>query len=340
MRILGLYQYPEHVCFRYRLRAFRPYLEKAGHEVQFRGWPKWWLLEPRFVGELRAADLVIVQRRLLSDWRLQRLRQAARALAFDFDDAVFRRESCAPRGADSARRRARFARMVRAADLVVAGNRFLRAEAMKWTACERVHVVPTCLDPDNYPHAPHNVNAPCRLVWIGSHSTLRGLEKIAKWLDLLGKTIPRLNLKVICDRTLRLRHLPTTFCPWDESTEAADLAGADIGISWLPADTWSQGKCGLKVLQYMAAGLPVVANPIGVQADLVRHGETGFLAETADEWHEAVARLAADPCLRQRMGALARRLVARDYHVTQGAAAWLDLLKSLRPTTAAAMPRG
>src|SRR3974390_865804 len=105
MRILGLYQYPEHVCFRYRLRAHRPYFEQAGHEVHFRGWPSWWLLEPQFIEELRAADLVIVQRRLLSEWRLQRLRQAVKTLAFDFDDAVYRRESCARRGAQSARRR-------------------------------------------------------------------------------------------------------------------------------------------------------------------------------------------------------------------------------------------
>ncbi len=208
---------------------------------------------------------------------------------------------------------------------------------MKWS--EHVHVVPTCLDTAKYAAALHRAGeAACRLVWIGSQSTLRGLEKIGNWLDLLGKTIPRLNLKVICDRPLRLRDLPTSFCPWNEDTEAAELAAADIGISWLPPDAWSQGKCGLKILQYMASGLPVVANPIGVQAELVRHGETGFLAETAQEWQEAVARLAADPCLRQRMGARARRLVSRDYHVTQGAAAWLDLLKSLCPSTAAALP--
>ena len=34
-------------------------------------------------------------------------------------------------------------------------------------------------------------------------------------------------------------------------------------MSWLPDDLWSRGKCGLKVLQYQAAGLPVVANPVG-----------------------------------------------------------------------------
>ena len=64
--------------------------------------------------------------------------------------------------------------------------------------------------------------------------------------------------------------------PWTEASEAVEIAGADIGISWMPDDAWSRGKCGLKVLQYLAAGLPVVANPVGVQIEMVRHGETGF----------------------------------------------------------------
>jgi glycosyltransferase involved in cell wall biosynthesis len=146
-------------------------------------------------------------------------------------------------------------------------------------------------------------------------------------------------LKVICDRSLKLAHLPIRFCPWDQATEAQELANADIGISWLPPDAWSQGKCGLKVLQYMAAGLPVVANPVGVQATLVRHGQNGLLAETAGQWLAGIRQLAADPQLRQRMGTNGQGLVARGFHVTQGAAAWLELLKTFRHSRVAALPR-
>ena len=73
-------------------------------------------------------------------------------------------------------------------------------------------------------------------------------------------------------------------------------------MSWLPDDLWSRGKCGLKVLQYQAAGLPVVANPVGCQAEMIRPGENGFLATTPDEWVDAVRQLAGDPELRRRMG--------------------------------------
>src|SRR5262249_38844418 len=128
---------------------------------------------------------------------------------------------------------------------------------------------------------------------------------------------------------LQLTHLPVTFVPWSEATEAAELAEADIGINWLPDDLWSQGKCGLKILQYMAAGLPVVANAVGVQADLVRHGETGLAAENASDWLSAIETLARDPVLRRRLGQAGRQRVLDDFSVERGAALWLQVLANL-----------
>src|SRR5262249_22301961 len=101
-------------------------------------------------------------------------------------------------------------------------------------------------------------------------------------------------------------------------------------ISWLPDDAWSQGKCGLKVLQYMAAGLPVVANPVGVQASFVESGVTGFWAETPESWVEAIGRLVGDAALRRRLGQAGRRRVEHDFHVERGAALWLEVLDRLQ----------
>lgn len=119
-------------------------------------------------------------------------------------------------------------------------------------------------------------------------------------------------------------------------TEGAELASADVGIAWVPADDWSRGKCGLKVLQYMAAGLPVIANPVGLHLELVSPGETGFLAETTAEWINAVRRLASDPGLRTQLGGAGRALVEREYSVARGAEAWRSLLGSLVPARQAA----
>jgi glycosyltransferase involved in cell wall biosynthesis len=97
----------------------------------------------------------------------------------------------------------------------------------------------------------------------------------------------------------------------------------------VPDDAWSQGKCGLKILQYMAAGLPVVANPVGVQTQMVQHGVTGFVAETAQEWADAIARLAGDPALRRRLGQAGRNLLEKEYSVAAGAARWQHVLNQL-----------
>src|SRR4029077_10770850 len=99
----------------------------------------------------------------------------------------------------------------------------------------------------------------------------------------------------------------------EKASEVAGSAAGGICISWLPEDPWSRGKCGLKVLQYMAAGLPVVANPVGVHTEMIRHGENGYLAESPAEWARAVLELARSPALRRRMGAAGRRRVERDY---------------------------
>jgi glycosyltransferase involved in cell wall biosynthesis len=325
---------PDHVCCRYRLAAFRPALEAAGHALQLLPWPKsWW--SRLFIGRtLRSADVVILQRRLLPRWQIRLVRRAARLLVFDFDDAVFLRDSYAVRGLNSAGRLQRFRATVQAADAVVAGNVFLAAYVRRVRqeevndACQ---LIPTCVEPSRYPLAEHRHQGDgVHLVWIGSSSTLQGLEAIRPLLEQIGQNCAGVHLKLVCDKFLTLDHLPVAKCSWSAESEGAELAAADIGISWVPDDLWSRGKCGLKVLQYMAAGLPVVANPVGVQEELVRHGETGFLAATPEQWVEAIGRLANDAGLRRRLGAAGRRRVEAEFSVAHGAQQWLRLLETLR----------
>jgi glycosyltransferase involved in cell wall biosynthesis len=323
---VGLVECPGHVSGRYRLAAFAPYLRRAGHTLEWHPLPKgWWDRLSLFRG-LDGAN-VILQRRLLRGWQLALLRRRARRLVFDFDDAVFLRDSFSPRGLHDPHRLRRFAATVRACDAVAAGNTFLHGQAARWGRA--VHVIPTCVDPRLYPLARHDRGGAAQLVWVGSSSTLRGLEVVKPMLEEVGRRVAGLQLKLVCDRFLRWQHLPVLPCPWTETGEAGEIASADVGISWIPDDLWSRGKCGLKVLQYMAAGLPVVANPVGVHREMVRHGETGFLAETPAQWVEAVGRLAHDPALRRHLGQAGRRLVESGYSVEAGAGRWLLLLEGL-----------
>ena len=328
MRIVALATSPDHVCARYRVAAFRPYLEAAGHQLQLQSFPKGWWTPWSFGPDVAAADAVIVQRRLLSAWELFLLRRAARRLIFDFDDAIFLRDSYHPRGVHSSRRLGRFRATVRAADAVVAGNDWLADQACRWTKPDRVHVIPTCVNPREYALSSHDTSiGAIRFVWIGSASTLQGIERIQPILDQLGALHPNLRLQLICDQPLRLHCLPVDFRPWSSATEASDLAAADIGISWLPDDDWSRGKCGLKTLQYMAAGLPVITNPVGVQRAMVEPGVTGYWAETPAEWIDAVGRLVREAALRRQFGMAGRCVVEERYAVEHGAAQWLRVLE-------------
>ncbi len=327
MHLIALVESPDHVCCRYRLRAFGGELAAAGHTLDLRPLGRGWWDRIRGLADVGRSDAVILQRKLLPAWQLALLRRQARRLVFDFDDAVFLRDSYAPKGPHCPRRRRRFAATVRADDAVVTGNRWLADRARAAGAAGLVHVIPSCVEPSAYPRAKHGADV--RLVWVGSSSTLRGLERVRDILDAIGAAVPSVRLKLVGDRFPAFGRLPVEPCPWSEATEAAAIAAAEIGISWVPDDDWSRGKCGVKVLQYMAAGLPVVANPVGVQAELVRHGETGLLATTPAEWADAVRRLAADPDLRRRMGALGRWRVEGEYSVAAGGRRWRQLLAAL-----------
>jgi glycosyltransferase involved in cell wall biosynthesis len=337
LQLLGLVEAPDHVCCRYRLAAFRESWARSGHALDLLSWPRRCWDWPGLLAKVQQADVVIVQRKLPVQWQVSFLRRSAKRLVFDFDDAVFGRDSYATRGIACARRERRFTAICSASDAVIAGNSFLADHAARWTNSSKVQVIPTCVNPDSYRLAHHRRrDQGVQLVWVGSSSTLQGLEAIRPLLEALGQYVPGLTLKLVCDRFLNLEHLPVISVPWTKASEADELADADIGICWMPGDDWSRGKCGLKLLQYMAAGLPVVANRVGVHSEIIRHGETGFLADSAEEWQEAARRLASDPELRRRMGAAGRLRLEADYSLTLGAAKWGEVLGDLLTRRAAA----
>ena len=101
--------------------------------------------------------------------------------------------------------------------------------------------------------------------------------------------------------------------PWSEATEVGIIQRMNIGIMPLDDSPWARGKCGYKLIQYMACGLPVIASPVGVNSDIVEHGVTGFLVQTDAEWTSALETLLTNPELRKRMGAAGRQKVEQEY---------------------------
>lgn len=219
------------------------------------------------------------------------------SIHFDFDDAIHLKY-----GADDP-----VARVIRLARGVTAGNEWLAEYAMRHNP--RVSVVPTAIDADRFtPGNPGDVP----LVWTGTSSNLRFLAQIAPAL----RRVPGAKLLVICDRPPDDLGVPTEFVRWSESSEVDSLRRGRIGIMPLPDTDWSKGKCGFKLLQYLACGIPCVASPVGVNPEILEGGACGLLARTEDEWVESLTRLLRDTALARTLATRGRTRVESNFSVT------------------------
>ena len=316
MKALAIVQGLGHVCARYRIEPFGWFLHERGISLELAPLARGTLKRLAQFRRARAYDVVILQRKCLPIWQLAYLRRQSNRLIYDVDDALFERDSYHRKSTESWTRLARFWTTVYAADAVTAGNGYLADRVAGYVGRDKVQLMPTCIEPSRYSLARHQgTGRDAKLVWIGQRSTLASLDHASRQMQAIARKLPGMTFRVICDHSPTIDGLRIETCRWSTGSEAADLAGADIGINWLPDDSWSRGKCGLRVLQYMAAGLPIVANPVGMNCEMVIDGRTGLLASTPDEWAEAVARLAADPALRRRLGQAGRQLVEQRFSV-------------------------
>ncbi len=324
MRVLILVQGHEVPGSRYRILQYIPRLEAAGIRCTVMRFPGSLLESMRLLGAVPRFDCVFVQKKRIHGPVLKLLRKRARRIVYDFDDAVMYKDSFSG-SPHSKTRQKRFADMLRASDHVIAGNSFLMEHAMRYH--ERVSLVPTSLDirdirVRDYPPAQGRVV----IGWIGSHATIGYLEMLRDVWEEMGRRYPEVELKIICDTFFDCGHIRVNKVAWSKDIEDAELKGIDIGVMPLTDDPWSRGKCGFKILQYFASGIPAVCSPVGVNRDVVRHGVTGLWAGTRDEWLAHLARLVEDPGLRQKMGLAGRKLLEDGYTVEVNAPKLLSIL--------------
>lgn len=304
---------PDGPVVRHRWRAYETHLARAGIVLEIVPWPKSRSRRRFALARATAADGVIMSSRLLGAWDRRRLRHRARRLAFDFDDALPFRDS--RRGATrSNTRRRRFLALVEAADAVYAGNRFLAALATE--AGKDPLVLPTTVDVPTGEIAAEPDGELTTIGWIGSRATLPYLEERALVLSALVASGKRFKLRVIADaEPVFPPGIPCETVRWELATWEAALTAIHFGLAPLPDDPWTRGKCGLKILQMLALGRPVVASAVGVQADQVVDGKTGFLADSRESFLEGILKLMEDPALRRRLGEAGREDVRRHWSV-------------------------
>lgn len=266
--------------------------------------------------------------RLLFIARLPGIDPPPRLDVYDFDDALFFGSvSTRNRGASVLKQeRRRWSAYVTKARLVTAGNAYLAAEA-RAAGAARVEVLPTCVEPSRYELARHRDHEMIMVGWIGSRTTTPYLEPVMAAVKRLHDSGHRIRLRLIGAAEFE----PQPWLEqrdWSLDREGAELVELDVGVMPMPDTAWARGKCGYKLLQYFAAGLPAIASPVGVGTAMVG-GERGILAASIPEWERAILELAADAGARNEIGDGARKYVERNFSYARWAPEFAAMLKEL-----------
>ncbi len=213
------------------------------------------------------------------------------------------------------------------ADHVVVCTPHLEEVAARYNT--NVTRISSTIDLDIYHPRPHRPRVDGVVVgWSGSHSTSPYLHLLDGVLGELQRC-DGIRVKVIGDGAFRIPGVEVEALPWRLESEVADLSEIDIGVYPLPDEEWVLGKSGLKALQYMALGIPTVAQRIGANIDIIEDGKNGLLAGNVEEWAEALRRLVRDPELRAELGNKGRRTVAARYSVAVTRPVYLSVLNEV-----------
>jgi glycosyltransferase involved in cell wall biosynthesis len=320
---------------RLRTMQYKPWLEDAGFEVEYSalfddnylkrlysgqgskiGFFKYYLKRIRQLTRSAQFDLIWIEYEALPwlPWLIERiLLPTSIPIISDYDDAIFHRYDNHNSLIVKNLFDQKIDNIMRYSSLVTVGNEYLATHARSVCA-ESVMTIPTVVDLSQYSmnHGLHNRSL-VNIGWIGTPKTWStyGQEKY----DLLKETLINNNATF----TAVGAQLETDMLgilkmiPWSEDIEVNAIQDMDIGIMPLNNTSWSKGKCGYKLIQYMACSLPVVASPVGVNKMIVEHGVNGFLAETDDDWLFYIKKLLSDKDLRHRMGVAGRKKVEKDF---------------------------
>ncbi|RME16285.1 MAG: glycosyltransferase [Bdellovibrio sp.] len=308
--------------YRYRFQQFFPYLEEDGIQIKTHSFFSNEDLKQIFSHKRKALSLIgnYIQRAQAlyedsSDLRvvyMDALPYIPYALekallkepyVLDLDDAIFLKYQ------RYFFLKNKFPRLFKRAKRILAGSSFIYDEVKKYT--DKVVYAPTVVDLDYYSSQKKEVGAPLTVGWMGSPST----SWFLKFLQPLFEEMSDFRFLIIgADNNLNLGNVKNLeLRPWSEEREREDLLEFDIGIMPLENDLWSRGKCGFKLLQYMACGIPVIASPVGANLKIVEHGENGFLASSLEDWKKSFEYYKAYPEKILSMGKRGRKKVEEEF---------------------------
>jgi glycosyltransferase involved in cell wall biosynthesis len=239
-------------------------------------------------------------------------------LIFDFDDAIH-----------LGTRQFKLKNFLSGCTYIVGGNPMLRDYGLSLNP--RTTLIPTVVNASYYCENKKRANEVIRIGWSGSAST----NKVC--LPLLKESIialsKELNFQFVVisneDPIIDWEGVQYEFIQWKADKEVEQLQTFDLGLMPLNDTEFERGKCGLKAIQYMALGIPALVSPVGVNAEIVQHGISGYHCTSVDDWKNYLLKLSADPALRSEMGRNARQRVEKEYSVDFALSLWLKVFASI-----------
>jgi glycosyltransferase involved in cell wall biosynthesis len=212
-------------------------------------------------------------------------------------------------------------------EIVIAGNAYLASRAIK-AGAKRVEILPTVIDLNKYDILSPIENNTITIGWIGSPTTTRYLQNLASVFQEISASND-IRLVAIGADDFQIDGMEVVIKQWSEESEVLELQKIDIGVMPLDDTLWSRGKCGFKLIQYMACGKPVIASPIGVNVDIVEHGINGFLASDLEEWKHYLQLLINNKELRNQMGKEGRLKIEKEFSLQVTGPRLVEILTSI-----------
>ncbi len=286
----------------------------------------------RDVKQFNRFDIIFIQREALffgSSYFEKKAKQSGKKVIFDFDDAIWIQDT-SPGNKKWAwlKKAEKFNESVASASIVIAGNKYLAEQALKYN--KNVVVIPTTINTDFHLPKPE-LRGKDKIVigWSGSISTIKHFESIIPvLLKLKDKHKSKIEFKVYGDANYFNSELNIKGKAWSSETEVDELNSFDMGIMPLPADNWTNGKCGLKALSYMACGVPAVLSSVGVNNEIIENNKNGILVSSEAEWFIALDKLIQDELLRKTMGELGRKTILEKYSVNTWREKYLEVFNA------------
>jgi glycosyltransferase involved in cell wall biosynthesis len=246
----------------------------------------------------------------------------------DYDDAVFHRYDLHPSFFVRALLGRKIDRVMQHAGLVIAGNEYIAERAIN-AGARKVEQLPSVVDVGQYTITEPRPGPVFRIGWIGSPVTAPYLDQVREALAQLGQESAVNLIPIGSGEVKPFPNVPTEVLPWSEEIELRMSQKFDVGIMPLVDGPFERGKCGYKLIQYMASGLPVVASPVGVNRQIVEPEVNGYLAHSAEDWLAALRTLRDDVQKRKMMGRAGRRKAEQKYNLQVTAPQLRALLSSL-----------